>query len=184
MKFETAQKDMNYSYFGGATGVFASGLVWCVAGLIALFYSNQTSMLSLFVGGMFIHPLGMLLSKMLKRSGKHNPENPLGKLALESTFILFVGLFLAFSVAQVKIEWFYPIMLLAIGVRYLMFNSLYGTRVYWLLGAFLMLSGALCIALNGNFIIGAFIGGVAEIIFSIIILKQSKNVVLNSEVSQ
>ena len=182
MKFEEAQKDMNFAYFGGATGVLVSGLVWCIAGFVALLYSNQSSMLALFFGGMFIHPLGMLLAKMLKRPGKHNPENPLGKLALESTVIIFVGLFLAFCVAQIKIEWFYSIMLLAIGVRYLIFNTLYGTRTYWLLGACLMLSGALSIVLDANFILGAFIGGVTEIIFSLVIFNQSKRLTLNEAV--
>lgn len=179
MEFEEAQKDMEFSYFGGGAGVFASGLVWCMAGLIALLQSNQTSMLALFVGGMFIHPLGMLFSKVLRRPGGHKPENPLGKLALESTAIIFFGLFLAFTVAELKIEWFYPIMLLAIGVRYLIFNTLYGAKVYWFLGACLMLSGVLCIVLNANFIAGVFIGGIAEIVFSMIIFRQSKEFVSN-----
>jgi len=181
MQFEVAQRDMNYSYFGGATGVFASGIVWCIAGFTALLHSNNVSMLTLFFGGMLIHPIGMLLSKILKRSGKHKPENPLGKLAFESTVIIFVGLFLAFYVAQLKIEWFYPIMMLAIGVRYLIFNTLYGAKIYWFLGSFLMLAGVLCIVLNANFMLGAFIGGVTEIIFSIIIFKQSKDMVLNDD---
>jgi hypothetical protein len=181
MKFEVAQRDMNFSYFGGAAGVFVSGLVWCLAGFMALLYSNQSSMLTLFLGGLFIHPLAMLLSKTLKRPGAHNPDNPLGKLALESTVIIFVGLFLAFYSAQLKIEWFYPTMLLAIGVRYLIFNTLYGTKIYWLLGAFLMLSGALCIELDANFILGAFIGAITEIVFSIIIFKHSKGMVLSAQ---
>lgn len=70
----------------------------------------------------------MLLSKALKRSGNHDSKNPLGKLALESTVILFVGLFLAFYVAKLQAEWFYPIMLMIIGVRYLIFNTLYGIK--------------------------------------------------------
>lgn len=36
MKFEEAQQDMNFSYFGGGTGVLVSGLVWCIAGVVAL----------------------------------------------------------------------------------------------------------------------------------------------------
>ena len=28
MKFEEAQKDMDFSYFGGGTGVLVSGMVW------------------------------------------------------------------------------------------------------------------------------------------------------------
>ncbi len=174
MKFEEAQKDMNISYFGGATGVFVSGLIWCISGFVALLYSNQSSMLTLFFGGMFIHPLAMLLAKKLKRPGNHKPENPLGKLALESTIILFVGLFLAFYVATLKIEWFYPIMLMIIGVRYLIFNTLYAAKIYWVLGALLIFSGMLCILLGADFVIGAFIGGGTELIFSLIIFNQSK----------
>ena len=68
MKFEVAQQDMNYSYFGGATGVLVSGLVWCIAGGVALLLSNIASMLALFFGGMFIHPLAMLLSRIMNRS--------------------------------------------------------------------------------------------------------------------
>ncbi len=177
MNFEAAQKDMRFSYFGGATGVLVSGLVWCTAGTVALLYSNQASMLTLFFGGMLIFPLSMLLAKALKRPGTHKPENPLGKLALESTVILFVGLFLAFSVARLQVDWFYPIMLLTIGVRYLLFNTLYGARIYWLLGFLLIFSGVFCILFDADFIIGAFIGGVIEVIFSIVILLQSKKLV-------
>ncbi len=172
MQFEEAQRDMNYAYFGGASGVMVSGLVWCIAGVVALMYANLTSMLTLFFGGMLIHPLGVLLDKVLKRPGSHNPQNPLGKLALESTVILFVGLFLAFSVAKLQVEWFYPIMLMTIGVRYLLFNTLYGIRTYWLLGIILMMSGVLCILLDLSFVSGAFIGGGIEILFSLIILNQ------------
>ncbi|QBJ63050.1 hypothetical protein B1F84_08360 [Pseudoalteromonas sp. DL-6] len=173
MEFKQAQKDMDFAYFGGATGVVISGLIWCFAGLIAVLYSTQASMLTLFIGGMFIHPLAMLLSKVLKRPGQHDSTNPLGKLALESTVILFVGFFIAFYVSKLHLQWFYPIMLLAVGVRYLIFNTLYGAKVYWLLGAVLMLAGVVCILLNANFVIGAFVGSITEVIFSIVIFNKS-----------
>ena len=175
MKFEDAQDDMRSSYFGGATGVIVSGLIWCIAGLVTLLYSMQASMWTLFFGGMFIHPFAILLSKFLNRSGSHAADNPLGKLALESTIILFVGLFLAFFVAKLQVEWFYPIMLMTIGSRYLVFNTLYGMKLYWALGVLLILSGVLCILLNVSFVIGAFLGGVIEIIFALFIFKQSKD---------
>ena len=130
MKFDEAQKNMQFSYFGGRPGVFASGTVWILAGVAAMLASNQVSMMTLFFGGMFIHPLGMMLSKFLKRPGKHDSENPLGKLALESTFLLFIGLFLAFYIAQVRVAWFYPVMLMIIGGRYLLFSTLYGMKIY------------------------------------------------------
>jgi hypothetical protein len=174
MNFKHAQNEMNLVYFGGFTGVLVSGLVWCIAGVVGLFYSHFTSMLTLFFGGMLIHPLGLLLVKILKRTGQHSSENPLAKLALESTFILFVGLFIAFSVAKLHVQWFYPIMLLIIGVRYLVFNTLYAAKIYWLLGAVLMIAGMLCMLFEVDFIIGAFIGGIVEIIFSGLIFHLSK----------
>ncbi|MDN3650796.1 hypothetical protein QWZ13_17965 [Reinekea marina] len=71
-------------------------------------------------------------------------------------------------------------MLMAIGVRYLIFNTLYGEKIYWILGAVLMLSGMFCILLGANFIVGAFIGGLTEIIFSLVIFYRSKGLVLNA----
>jgi hypothetical protein len=175
MTFEDAQQEMKLSYFGGAAGVLVSGIIWGIAALVALRYSNQASMLTLFFGGMFIHPLAILLSKALKRSGAHDPNNPLGKLALESTIILFVGLFLAFYVAKLQVEWFYPILLLIIGGRYLVFNTLYGLKIYWMLGALLICSGIFCILTSADFAIGAIMGGLIEIVFSLVIFHQAKS---------
>lgn len=72
------------------------------------------------------------------------------------------------------------LMLMIIGVRYLVFNTIYGIKTYWVLGVFLMLSGMLCILLGANFVIGAFVGGVIEIVFSLVIFMQTKNLVLKT----
>ena len=175
MIFKAAQADMRYGFLNGAPGVFVSGLVWCIAGIASLLYSEQASMLTLFVGGMLIHPLAVLLSRAFKRPGKHRSDNPFAHLAIESTIILFVGLFLAFSIAQLKLNWFYPVMLLTIGVRYLLFNTLYGLKIYWLLGTVLMLGGVACMMLELSFAFAVFAGGLIEICFSFIIYLQSKD---------
>jgi hypothetical protein len=169
MNFKDAQQDMRQSYFGGATGVVVSGIVWLMAGIVALFTTEQMSVLSLFFGGMLIHPLGIVLSKILKRSGKPDKENPLAFLALESTFLLFFGLFIAFAVFQIRTNWFFPILLLIIGGRYLIFSSIYGMRIYWLLGMSLALSGIGSLYINLTFYKGAFIGGTIEVIFACVI---------------
>jgi len=175
MLFKDAQKDMRQAYLGGATGALVSGLVWIIAGLVALSFSEKNSIIALFIGGMFIFPISNLLDKFLfKRSAKHSPDNPLGQLALESTVLLFIGLFIAFAVAQKNIEWFYPIMLLTIGGRYLTFATLYGMRIYWLLGALLALAGVLLFVLNAPFVWGAFIGGMIEIVFFPLIMHFEK----------
>jgi len=174
MNFSEAQEDMRKSYFGGGPGAFASGLVWITSGVTALTSTNQTSVLIFFFGGMFIHPLGILLSKVLNRSGKHKKGNPLSHLALESTFILFIGLFIAFLTLQIRPNWFFPIMILIIGGRYLMFSSIYGMRIYWALGAALVLAGIGGFIFNTPFYLIGLIGGIIEILFSLIILYLEK----------
>jgi hypothetical protein len=112
LNFREAQKDMRRSYFGGGPGAFTSGLVWLSAGIIALTSTQKISVLVFFFGGMLIHPIGIALSKALNRSGKHKKENPLSSLALESTFLLFIGLFIAYMVLKISPDWFFLIMIL------------------------------------------------------------------------
>lgn len=169
-----AQEDLRKSYYAGAPGAFASGIVWLTAGITALVSTEQMSVLIFFFGGMLIHPVGIMLSKALKRSGKHIKENPLSFLALESTFLLFIGLFIAFLLLQVRPIWFFPIMLLIIGGRYLIFCTIYGMRIYWAFGLTLILSGFAGFLLNTPFYLMALIGGIIEILFSFIIFYLEK----------
>lgn len=173
MNINEAQQDMSHAYIGGGTGVLASGLVWLLAAIAAVTVLAKLSMLTLFFGGMFIFPLGMLLAKAMGRSGKHKSDNPLASLAFESTILLFVGLFLAFCVSQLKLDWFYAVMLMIIGARYLVFQTLYGIKLYWVLGGLLMLAGGACIILDQSFERAAFIGAAIELIFAFLIIKAS-----------
>ena len=153
---------MRAGYFGGAPGMFASALVWLVAGVVAATSAPPRAILALFVGGMLIHPLGVVLAKALGRPGAHTRGNPLGALALESTAILLLGFPLAYVVSQAHVTWFFPAMLLVIGGRYLTFATLYGMRVYWACGAMLAVAGFLLVAMHAPFHIGAFAGAVIE----------------------
>ena len=90
--FQSAQLDMRTAYMGGASGMLVSGLVWLTAALVGWQLGVKASVLTLFFGGMLIHPLGVLLDKLAGRSGQHSKGNPLAPLALESTVLLFIGL--------------------------------------------------------------------------------------------
>lgn len=174
MEFKAAQQDMRTGYFGGAPGMLVSGLVWLLAAVVGLLVSQQASVLTLFVGGMAIYPLGSVLAKLLGRSGTHTPGNPLLPLALETTILLFIGLFLAFAMWQINNQYFYPVMLLIIGGRYLMFSSLYGMRSYWVIGGLLAGSGAACFVLDAEFIVGAFVGGAIEVLGAVVIFNLAR----------
>lgn len=175
MEFRQSQWDMNRSYIGGATGVFASGLVWLVAAIVGLVYSQVGAVITLCIGGMFIFPLSVLFSKCLAASGKHAADNALRHLALETLPVLFGGLLIALYVAQIDIGLFFPIMLLTIGARYFAFHTLYGLKAYWVLGALLMVAGIACTVLSLSFVAAAFAGGVGELVLAGVIYRRSKS---------
>lgn len=183
MHITEAQRDMRRAYIDGAPGVLISGLVWCIAATVSFFISAHTGMLALFFGGMLIFPLSAVFAKLLKRAGKARDDNPLNLLAIESTFILFVGLFVAYVCSTVTPHWFYSVMLLMIGVRYLSFNSLYGNKIYWALGVMLMIVGGVTMMSGLDAWIVALAGGVLELVFGFIIVFQSVSLRVQRDVT-
>ena len=174
MNIIDAQTDMKNAYYRGGPAVLVSGLVWITSGIIAASASSLAGMLTLFFGAGMIFPISMGLSKLLKRSGAHQKDNPLGKFSLETTVLLFSGMFIAFAVSTFKLQWFFPIMLLMIGSRYFMFSSIYNTRLYWSLGGVLILAGALFIIMSAPVLLSALTGGAVELIFSVILMLEEK----------
>lgn len=135
--FRQAQADMCKGYANGAVGIIVSGLIWLISAIIAYQYSAKQAVWVLLIGGMFIHPVSLLLSKVIGLSGTHTKGNPLGNLAMEGTIFMIMCLPLAFGLSLQYVEWFFQGMLLIIGGRYLTFASIYGSRLYWILGAVL-----------------------------------------------
>ena len=138
MNIELAQRDMRQAYIGGATGVFASSLVWAGAAIGAQYFATHQIIIGFFIGGMFIHPASLFFCKLMGCRGQHRADNPLRFLALETTVWLIAALPIAYAASRANIDWFFPAMLATIGARYLVFQSLYGLRTYWLLGAALV----------------------------------------------
>jgi hypothetical protein len=174
MTVREAQADMRHAYLGGATGVFASGLAWLVAAILALTVRPQAGVAALFFGGMLIHPVAIVLSKLAGRPGKHRKGNPLAPLALEGTvwmlMILPLALYLAFEWPQ----YFFIAMLLIIGGRYLTFATLYGTRLYWLVGGVLAASAFALIGIKASAATAAFTGAGIELTFALAIYRLAR----------
>ena len=130
-----AQTDMCKGYAKGSIGILVSGFIWLISSIISYQYSAEQAVWSLLIGGVFIHPVGILLSKVIGLSGSHSKGNPLGNLAMEGTIFMIMCLPIAFGLSLQYAEWFFQGMLLIIGGRYLTFASIYGSRLYWVLGA-------------------------------------------------
>lgn len=167
MQIAAAQQDMARAHVRGAPGVLVSGLVWLIASVVWERSGVATGFLALFVGGVLIFPLSLLISRLVFRAPGSAKGNPLERLALESTFTLFAGIFLAWCFLRVAPELAFPAMAVAIGVRYLIFRTVYGNAIYWALGGALAVLGgvvaAQIIALPVNL---ALVVGVIEVVFS------------------
>jgi len=163
----SAQADLREGYADGALGVLASGTVWMVAALAAFLVSSQTAILTLFFGGMLIHPLGLLLAKLVGVSGSHHKKNPLGKLIMEGTFFMLMCIPLALLLSLQEHAWFFQGMLLIIGGRYLTFSSLYGIKTYWVLGGMLGAAAFALFFFKVNPAISALSGSLLELGFGI-----------------
>ena len=167
-----AQANMRDGYLNGAPGALVSGLVWLSAGAIAMRVSNQAAVYALLLGGALIFPLGVLLAKLLGRRGGHDADNPLGRLASEGTFWMLAGIAVAFALSTLRIEWFFPAMLLTIGGRYLTFQTIYGLRLYWVLGASLCGLGIALALVNVPPSTAALAGGFVEVLFAALLFRR------------
>nr|WP_288931151.1 hypothetical protein [uncultured Allomuricauda sp.] len=171
-----AQADLRKGYADGALGVLASGTVWMAAALVAFLVSSQTAIWTLFFGGMLIHPLGLLMAKLVGVPGNHFKQNPLGKLIMEGTIFMLMCIPLALLLSLQNHAWFFQGMLLIIGGRYLTFATLYGIKTYWILGAVLGAAAFALFFFNGNPAISALSGSMIEIGFGIFLfLSYKKN---------
>ena len=169
-----AQRDMRTGYLGGAPGVLVSGSVWAVAACFAAFVSPERAMWALFGGGVVIHPLAVLCARLLGAPGRHTLGNPLGALAMATTVWMIAMLPLAYAIALWRIELFFPAMLLVIGGRYLCFQTLYGNRLYWVLGAVLGVAAWGLASLGAPPVLGAAAGGGIEIVFAFLLLAGAR----------
>ena len=171
-----AQANMRNAYYSGAAGVLVSGCVWLVAGLVAAWNSASTAVLVLLVGGALIHPASVLLCKLVGRTGAHQSGNPLGTLAIEGTFWLLAGIAVAYGMHVLRLEWFFPAMLLVIGGHYLTFQSLYGLRIYWLCGGTLCLAGLAMALARVPASVSALSGAAIELVFAALLFARTKRV--------
>ncbi|MES2781831.1 MAG: hypothetical protein V4657_03470 [Pseudomonadota bacterium] len=174
MHLGEAQRDMRRAYVNGGVGIFVSGLVWAIAGLVTLNVDLVSGMATLFFGGMLIHPLSLLLARRVFKRGKLRAPNPMEMLALQSTAFLIIGLVIAYLVSGTYADWFFAIALLTVGGRYLVFQTVYGMRLYLFLGVILIAIAAVALWLGITPAFVAFAGGAVELLCSAFILVPAK----------
>lgn len=161
-----AQSTMRQTYVNGGPGVLVSGLVWLLAATVTYFSGFQTGIIVFFFSGMLIHPFSVVL---LKRITANPPpaDKKLVQLSILTLPILFVGLYLAYIMSANNHAAFYPIMAMAIGVRYLIFQRIYGLKEFLALGLLLAVIGAATYMQPQNLLLTPCIVGAIEVLFGL-----------------
>lgn len=172
----TAQLTMRQKYLNGAPGVIFSGFVWLFAALVTNHTDFLTGAMAFLVGGMLIHPASVLISNMLNKNAPQ-PDEGLSKLAILTLPILFSGLFLAWMLTLSGHELFYPVVAIAVGIRYLFFKLIYGQDLFTLLGILLAALGAAGYFLKLPMIEVPIYVGLSELIIGVLLALTAKQVV-------
>ena len=135
MQLSEAQADLRRAYVDGGPGTVISGLVWIIAAMAQARAGVGTGFAVLFFGGMLIFPLSLVVNRALLGRTADSPENPFGRLVLESTFAMIGGLFAAWLFLRHDPALVMPLAALAVGAHYFAFRTAYGLTVFWGLGA-------------------------------------------------
>ena len=145
MTVDEAQSDIRRAYVGGGPGVLVSSLVWFAAGIVERVQGIPTAFAALFLGGMLIFPVSAIAARLVFRREKEAPGNPLGRTALESTIAMIGGLFAAWLFLPFRPDYVFPLAAIAVGTHYAVFKTVYGDRLFWLLGALITAIGFIAI---------------------------------------
>lgn len=168
------QAEMNEHFAGGATGVLVSGCIWLLCSVAANLYPAKHAIWMLLIGGALIHPLSFILGKLMGIKGKPSSGNALSKLAIEGTLFMIFCIPLAYGYASQQPELFFFGMMLIVGGRYLIFSTVYGNKIYWLLGFAIAMTAYILFKSEASIVVIALTMGIIECCFGLFILLDYK----------
>jgi len=168
MNIREAQREMRHVFLGGFAGQLVSGILWLASAALSTWAAPKYGMLGLFLGGMFIFPLTQLTLRLMGRSAKLSPENPLNQLAMQIAFTVPINFILVGAATLAHLEWFYPAAMIVVGAHYLPFCFLYGMWQFAVLGG-LMIGGGVLFGqyLPVGFSTGGWVTGVLLLVASV-----------------
>ena len=176
MTITEAQRDIGRAFVGGGPGVFVSAMIWFTAAYVEATQGIRPAFILLFFGGMLIFPLSLLAARFLFGRAKEATDNPLGMVALESTIAMIGGLFAAWLMLRFEPDYVFPLAAIAVGTHYAVFKTVYGDRMFWLLGALITAVGLVeifdVVSLPGGPILWV---GIVELPFAVVLTMRALN---------
>jgi hypothetical protein len=167
MLVQDAQREVRTVFIGGFWGQLFLSAVWLASAALGTWVSPRAAILTILAGGFFAFPVTQLLLRLTGGPASLSRDNPLGNLAMQIAFTLPMTMLLLIPVTTLRLNLFYPALMVLVGAHYLPFTFLYGMRMFVALCA-ILLGGGVVIAhyLSGSFSLGAWIGGVAIFLFA------------------
>jgi hypothetical protein len=163
-----AQREMSENYLNGSVGIVVSGFMWLIASIVSNYYTARHGVWVLIIGGALIHPISIVINKLIGLKGEHSNNNALGGLAMEGTVFMLMCIPLAYLLSIQHVQWFFQAMLMIIGGRYLTFNTIYGQKTFWILGGLLGVASYMLFIINASSSISAITGAAIEILFGVL----------------
>lgn len=170
MLVREAQEEVRAVFAGGAVGQAVSALLWLISAIVGTWVSTRSAIIAVVLGGVLIFPITSLALRLLTGRGSLRRENPFNGLAMQSAFILPLSLPIVGAAALYNLNWFYPAFMVALGVHYLPFITLYGMWQFGALAAVLIGAGV-AIAMTGldaSFTIGAWFTAAVLFLFALL----------------
>jgi hypothetical protein len=164
---------MRHAYFDGAPGILVSGLVWISAAIVCARLGINHAVWTLLIGGALIHPISLVLTKVLGRPAKTSKGNSLNQLTFASTIWLIVCCAMAYGLYYFMPALFFPVMMATIGSRYLVFASVFARPVFWVMGACLIAAGVFSFFSALPPTMAAGLGGLIEILFAMFVFSRA-----------
>jgi len=167
MLVKDAQREVRTVFVGGFWGQLVSSAIWLVSAALGSWRTPRAAILSLVLSGFLIFPITLLLLRLTGGPASLSRDNPLGNLGMQIAFTLPMTMLLLVPVTAVRLNWFYPALMVLLGAHYLPFTFLYGMRMFIPLCSILVASGVvIALYFSGSFSLGGWIGGAALFIFA------------------
>lgn len=167
------QGEMRVAYYDGAPGILISGLVWITAALVCYLVGTNHGVWTLLIGGVLIHPISAIVAKALGRSAKTGRANALNQLGFASTIWLILCCAMAYGLFLFMPALFFPAMMATIGSRYLIFASIFGKSIFWVMGASLIAAGNAAFFAAISPTLAAGLGGTIEVAFAMFVFSRA-----------
>lgn len=151
MDAATAQAELRHSFVHGGPGAIVSGIIWLIAGVVAITYGIAAGFTTLFFGGMLIFPISATIVRSVCKRPAPSKLNPGGTIVLETVVPMIGGFFAAWLLMPHRPDYVFPISAIAVGAHYFGFRTAYGDMTYWVFGGVLCAIAYASLFINSDF---------------------------------